>query len=269
MVCSLLMAKLTIVIPALVPTISMKLLFEFSKLSDIGFLCLTNNPNFPYYFGRGSERGLEPEKELDYIYKVNYINAPDKGFPEAFFYKGIANIPENDFILRLDSDELISLGDIIRIKDLVNLKTQANVFSFERLWVKKKGANWYYNQQAKSKVTNLETQIRLFRKCSVSEDNRIHTSGFQTSERILTTGMQILHLIYTQASFLSRVKKIIDYEKINSGSGLSKIRYYLPEILFSPWERLNQQSIELLDLWELNADRRNKNAAKRILGNFV
>lgn len=261
------MARLIIVIPALLPTSSMDLLFLFSKLSDVDFLCITNNPNFPLRSWGGGK--ATNKLRGDYLYEVKYISTPNRTIAEAFFFAGIDAIKGNDFILRLDSDELISLQNLIRIRDLVNSETQTNIFSFERLWVKKKFFNWFYNNRAGSQSTNIDTQIRLFRKSSVLEDNRIHTPGFQTSERVSATKIQILHLIYIQESFFSRVKKVIYYDLINPGSGLSKFRYYLPELLFRPWVRLDHQNVELLDLWKLSAARKNKNVARRILGNFV
>lgn len=261
------MARLIIVIPALLPTSSMDLLFQFSKLSDVGFLCITNNPNFPSSILGGKKATNKLGGE--YLYEVKYIPTPNRTIAEAFFFEGIDAIEGNDFILRLDSDELISLQDLIRIRDLINSETQTNVFSFERLWVKKKFFNWFYNNRAGSKSTNIDTQIRLFRKSSVLEDNRIHTPGFQTSEPVSATRIKILHLIYIQESFSSRVKKVIYYDLINPGSGLSKFRYYLPELLFRPWVRLDLQSVELLDLWKLSAARKKENVGRRILGNFV
>jgi glycosyltransferase involved in cell wall biosynthesis len=133
----------------------------------------------------------------------------------------------NDWVLRLDDDELVSLGlvDFLE-KHLSTLSVDA--VGIHRKWcrVNLKSSCLEYSTNP---LYGYDWQWRLFRKASVGFNKNVHTPGisFNTETKAPLDGF-IVHLDWVYRDFGYRRDKVARYESISEGLGHSA--YYLYEL---------------------------------------
>ena len=177
-------------------------------------------------------------------------------YNHAILYNVADMISDNNskhWFLWVDSDELISLKLIEDICfELPKMKITTN-YGISRIWVKKIDNSWCSSQIAVSNNKTVDWQYRLFNPIGVSPDFGVHKNFKFKKKCELITKQSILHLIYEVEGLESRCKKIAGYEEVEPGAGISKIRYYLPELYSNSqayWNKCSDYEAEYLDSWK-------------------
>jgi hypothetical protein len=183
-------------------------------------------------------------------------------YAEQFFFDCIEKIEEESWILRLDSDEVLSPDYLTCLKIQVEGLDRKTIYGLPRIWVQKINSEWKKSNRAKSLQATSDFQYRLFHSSGVCADRRIHTSGISAKYKFLLKNPQpIIHLLWVTSSLDSRIAKIRQYESIKEGAGIGKIRYYLPEVypLTSGWEKLENLELSVLESWHFKDREANSN----------
>jgi hypothetical protein len=175
-------------------------------------------------------------------------------YAEGFFLDGILSTKYKGWILRLDDDELVTaefLDSLLLRLDSLNPKI---AYSIPRIWVRRINSIWCQSKLAKASNRETDNQIRLFHTSYVSENKNLHTPGFSYKKtKVLNLGHNLVHLIWEIQNVDSRIQKIRHYEELQSGGGVGKLRYYLPEVfpdsrhIWPPLE--NQSEVNILNIW--------------------
>jgi hypothetical protein len=115
---------------------------------------------------------------------------------------------------------------------------------------------------AKASNGEADNQLRIFHTDYVSEDRNLHTPGFRyKKKKQLDLRQNLVHVIWEVQNVESRIQKIRHYEELESGAGVGKLRYYLPEVFpdsFHIWSPLeNQSAVDILNQWADKKDLRN------------
>jgi len=160
-----------------------------------------------------------------YTEKVFWIDNPG-GIVEHTIEMLVSHC-SNDWILRLDDDELVSLGLIDFLeKHLLTLSVDA--VGIHRKWcrVNLKSSSLEYSTNP---LYGYDWQWRLFRKDKIGFNTNVHTPGisFQTETKAPLEGF-IVHLDWVYRDFGYRREKVARYESISEGLGHSA--YYLYEL---------------------------------------
>jgi hypothetical protein len=181
---------------------------------------------------------------------------------EGFFLDGILAAEYKGWVLRLDDDELVTkelLNSLMLRLESLNPKI---VYSIPRIWVRRINEIWCQSNVAKASNGKADNQLRIFHTDYVSEDRNLHTPGFRyKKKKQLDLRQNLVHVIWEVQNVESRIQKIRHYEELESGAGVGKLRYYLPEVfpdslhIWSPLE--NQSEVDILNLWADKKDSRN------------
>ncbi|MFP8777323.1 glycosyltransferase [Hydrogenophaga sp. RWCD_12] len=139
----------------------------------------------------------------------------------------LASICSNEWVLRLDDDELISHGLLRFIEQHLEFLS-VEAIGIHRKWcrVNLAGAHLEYSTNP---LYGYDWQWRLFRKFSVGYCKDFHTPGicFRTETKAPLDGF-IVHLDWIYRDFGYRKSKVARYEAISAGKGHGA--YYLYEL---------------------------------------
>lgn len=156
--------------------------------------------------------------------KVFWIDNPG-GIVEETIERLVSRC-SNDWVLRLDDDELVSLG-LVRFIERILPTLDVDAVGIHRKWCRvnlDKGALEY----STNPHYGYDWQWRLFRKSTVGFNTRVHTPGiaFRTETRAPLDGF-IAHLDWVYRDYGYRRDKVARYESISMGMGHAA--YYLYE----------------------------------------
>ena len=173
---------------------------------------------------------------------------------EGFFFQGVIFSGHSGWVLRLDDDEIVSLEMLHEIINQLNTLNPRIAYSLPRIWIRKRESVWHQSSMAKPSQGDYDKQIRLFHTDFATADTKLHTPGYKFKKsRDLKCGLNIIHLIWEIENLESRANKINNYESLEAGAGIGKLRYYLPEVFPDDrhkWKQLeNQCEIDTLDAW--------------------
>lgn len=139
----------------------------------------------------------------------------------------LASFCSNEWVLRLDDDELISHGLLRFIEQHLEFLS-VEAIGIHRKWcrVNLAGAHLEYSTNP---LYGYDWQWRLFRKSSVGYCKGFHTPGicFRTETKAPLDGF-IVHLDWIYRDFGYRKSKVARYEAISAGKGHGA--YYLYEL---------------------------------------
>lgn len=176
-------------------------------------------------------------------------------YNHAILYNVADMISDNNskhWFLWVDSDELVSLKLVEDVfYELPKMQVKIN-YGIPRIWVKKIQNSWCSSRIAVSGNQTVDWQYRLFNPMGVTPDFGVHKNFKFKKRDELTTKQSILHLIYEVEGLESRCNKIAGYEEVERGAGISKLRYYLPEIYSNSqlyWKKCSYYEAEYLDSW--------------------
>ncbi len=240
--------KLIIAIPSNQISRSMSIILEISTILNLNVLWLKHN--------RTTLNRSFSLEGIDYGYsnlEVMKCETEDE-HAEGFFLDGILSSPYKGWVLRLDDDELVTkelLNSLMLRLDSLNPKI---AYSISRIWVRRINEIWCQSKLAKASNGEADNQIRLFHTDYVSVERNLHTPGFRyKKKKQLDLGQNLVHVIWEVQNVESRIQKIRHYEELESGAGVGKLRYYLPEVfpdslhIWLPLE--NQSEVDILNLW--------------------
>jgi hypothetical protein len=240
--------KLIIAIASNQISTSMQLILEISKILNLKVLWLKHTRT-------DSKREFSPDGDNYSSSNLEVLNCQTSDeHAEGFFLDGILSTDYQGWILRLDDDELVTkefLNSLLLILDSLNPKI---VYSLPRIWVRKICDIWCQSKLAKASNSDTDNQVRLFHTNYVSADKNLHTPGFSyRKKKELNLGQNLVHLIWEIQNVESRIQKIRHYEELQSGAGVGKLRYYLPEVFpdsLHVWPPLeNQSEVDILEIW--------------------
>jgi hypothetical protein len=181
---------------------------------------------------------------------LNYLGKA--GHAEEFFFNSIREIKTDGWILRLDDDEVLGEKTLLAIKNLIPSLSADTIYGVPRIWVRRIGKTWFKSRRTKPQDSDSDYQYRLFRPNYVKADLRIHTSGVLAKRKKKISQLEpIIHVIWEVSTLEERILKIREYESVETGAGIGKIRYYLPELYptDSSWEKLNSSEIRTTKRW--------------------
>lgn len=163
---------------------------------------------------------------------------------------------KKEYILRIDDDEIVSDQLVQRLKTTTSTLEKGSAIAFRRLWVKRdESGNWVRSRSAFSPNESYDWQTRLFRINDAQTATGVHDGDFKFRKivKITEPGVNIFHLILELLDLESRVKRVAHYESVLRGSGLTKIRYYIPELLGTSnlFETLNDATQTEMNSWNL------------------
>ena len=162
------------------------------------------------------------------------------------------NVDKNTWVFRLDHDEIISEDSLKILLKSLPLLNRSFAYGIPRLWINKFDKSWFYSSVAATHSKKYDFINRLFTMRSAAPSTHVHNGGVkQNKTREFEFDCFILHLIYLRENLESRIKKIVNYETLEPGSGHSKIRHYFPEIYPDTiWKLLPDSEIKLIRLFE-------------------
>jgi len=195
--------------------------------------------------------------ELDFSKNSDYFSILEckssATYLEKFFFKAIEFLDYESWFLRIDSDELLSQKSLSAIKGSISELNSKYVYRIKRLWIKKLDDCFFYSNNAKSTQEKSDFQYRLFYSRNVLLDSKIHSPGIVIKKfKNLDQDLAIIHLIWIIENLNERIEKIKSYEEILSNAGISKLRYYLPEIFpeaIHDWTLLNPDDQLIVNEW--------------------
>lgn len=122
---------------------------------------------------------------------------------------------KHSWVLRLDDDEIISMGLVHYLKNNLT-KIVKQVVAFERKWARLSREGFLqYSLYPKMKH---DWQVRLYRVDQVSYTPGLHTSGIlYNSLEYVTQNAFVVHLDWILKSYDQRLAKVEKYEKIDKG----------------------------------------------------
>lgn len=154
------------------------------------------------------------------------------------------------WILGLDNDEVVTEEMMREISLSLSELNQKTCYSFKRLWVKNDKQMWSWNSLAVGLGIPHDLQYRLYKITTAWGYKAWHQNIDFFKKRPYDTNSVIYHIAY-EDSFESRMDKIKNMEAIESGSGISKMRYYCPESLEDYnqeiWIPLSQEEQDFLN----------------------
>jgi glycosyltransferase involved in cell wall biosynthesis len=141
--------------------------------------------------------------------------------------------PESEFVLRMDDDELPSIGMIEFVKKKIAEKTEAEAeaYGFPRHQCAISLDGRLLRHLDHSATTD-HRQWRLYRPREVRFTKQIHTSGFETNDLRLSEAPEsacMIHLDWALHSYDQRKAKIQRYDAHTPGAGSCFNPYYLFE----------------------------------------
>ena len=160
------------------------------------------------------------------------------------------NSGKGDWFFWIDSDELIEYRMIVGLKNTLKSLNKKTVYGVPRLWVKNFENRWFSSGIARSNKSEFDLQYRIFNPSGIKPDYGLHKNFKVKKFKQLEYFGDILHLIYEIEQLEDRCNKIAYYESIEEGSGLSKLRYYLPEVFSKAkinWTEVSKEQKDILN----------------------
>ena len=183
-----------------------------------------------------------------------------KNYVEGLLFWAIQFLNCESWFLRIDSDELLSCNSISVIKDSIPNLDIKYVYRLKRLWIQRITQDYFYSKNAKKIGDKHDFQSRLFYSKTIVLDDKIHSPGFVVKKfHDLDQGVAIIHLVWIIANLKERIEKIKSYEIISLNAGVSKIRYYLPEIFSETthgWTLVNSEDQLAVEEWSNTHNRK-------------
>ena len=163
---------------------------------------------------------------------------------------------KKEYVLRVDDDEVVSDQLVKYIETTQRVLDNGSAIAIRRLWVRRsKSKEWMRSKSAFSPGESYDWQTRLFRIKDAKTATGVHDGDFRFRkvEKCIDSGVQIFHLILEILDLESRVNRVAHYESVLAGSGLSKIRYYVPELLGTSglYETLDEATQTEINTWNL------------------
>jgi hypothetical protein len=231
---------------------------KWNSVMDYNFgNCIKNN--IPFLWVKHIEGDSE---NIEFTFSQNsshlsILECKSSGsYIEALLFKSIQFLNSESWYLRIDSDELLSHNSLLQIRHSITECNVRYVYRIKRLWIQKINEKYFYSNNAKTSGEKYDLQYRLFYSKTVTLDEKIHTPGFALKKfKDLDQDIAILHLVWIIENLQERIKKIQSYENISVNSGVSKIRYYLPEIFSESvhnWTSLNSDGELSIEEWTLH-----------------